>query len=183
MRVPVKKQIGRIVLEEVGCVAKTQWTSLPGCSIFHDQTASAVQMAALRTRDYCLRGPLVSAVLAFVSLMERGLPADHTTIWRWVQRYALELNRRCRRELKPTNGSWRVDETYICQGGNWRYLYRAVDSTGATIDFWFSAERDAAAAKQFFQKALQTPGHPRPRVIGRWQPVLPKGDRRAEAGA
>ncbi|HET9321371.1 MAG TPA: DDE-type integrase/transposase/recombinase, partial [Bryobacteraceae bacterium] len=50
-------------------------------------------------------------------------------------------------------------------GGSWRYLYRAVDSTGATMDFWFSAERDAAAAKQFFQKALQAPGHPRPRVI------------------
>jgi IS6 family transposase len=45
-------------------------------------------------------------------LMERGLPADHTTIWRWVQRYAPELNTRCRREMKPTNGSWRVDETY-----------------------------------------------------------------------
>ena len=98
-------------------------------------------------------------------LLERGLPADHTTIWRWVQRYAPELNKRCRRELKPTNGSWRVDETYICQSGRWRYLYRAVDSTGATIDFWFSAERDAAAAKYFFQKALQAPGHPRPRVI------------------
>ena len=98
-------------------------------------------------------------------LVERGLPADHTTIWRWVQRYAPELNKRCRRELKPTNGSWRVDETYICQGGNWRYLYRAVDSSGATIDFWFSAERDAVAAKRFFQKALQAPGHPRPRVI------------------
>jgi transposase-like protein len=53
-------------------------------------------------------------------ILERGLPADHTTIWRWVQRYAPELNRRCRCELKPTNGSWRVDETYICQGGNWR---------------------------------------------------------------
>ena len=54
--------------------------------------------------------------------MERGLAADHTTIWRLVQRYAPELNKRCRRELKPTNGSWRVDETYICQGGRWRYL-------------------------------------------------------------
>ncbi len=85
-------------------------------------------------------------------LMERGLPADHTTIWRWVQRYAPELNKRCRRELKPTNGSWRVDETYICQGGSWRYLYRAVDSTGATIDFWFSAERDAAAASSCSRK-------------------------------
>jgi transposase, IS6 family len=84
---------------------------------------------------------------------------------RWVQHYAPELNKRSRRELKPTNGSWRVDETYICRGGNWRYLYRAVDSTGATIDFWFSAERDAAAAKQFFQRALSTPGRPRLRVI------------------
>src|SRR5712692_1153682 len=117
-------------------------------------------------------------------LMERGLSADHTTIWRWVQRYAPELNQRCRRELKPTNGSWRVDETYICQGGSWRYLYRAVDSTGATIDFWFSAERDAAAAKQFFQKALQSPGHPRPRVITvDGNPSYAKEIRGAEAGA
>src|SRR6266581_4217082 len=53
-------------------------------------------------------------------LMERALPADHTTIWRWVQRYAPELNRKCRRELKPTNGSWRVDETYIFRSGSWR---------------------------------------------------------------
>jgi hypothetical protein len=78
-------------------------------------------------------------------LLERGLPADHTGIWRWVQRYVPELNKRCRRELKLTNGSRRVDETYICQGGNWRYMYRAVDATGATIDFPFSAERDAAS--------------------------------------
>ena len=62
-------------------------------------------------------------------------------------------------------GGTLVGTRYICQGGSWRYLYRAVDSTGATIDFWFSAERDAAAAKQFFQKALQAPGYPRPRVI------------------
>ena len=62
-------------------------------------------------------------------LTERGLLADHTTIWRWVQCYAPE------RELKPTNGSWRVDETYIRVKGKWTYLYRAVDSAGATIDF------------------------------------------------
>jgi IS6 family transposase len=98
-------------------------------------------------------------------LTERGLAADHTTIWRWVQRYAPELNKRCRRELKPTNGSWRVDETYSRVKGKWAYLYRAVDSTGATIDFLLSAHRDAAAAKRFFQKALHAPGHPRPRVI------------------
>jgi transposase-like protein len=96
---------------------------------------------------------------------ERRMLADHTTIWRWLQRYAPELHKRCRRELKPTNGSWRVDETYIRVAGDWNYLYRAVDSRGATIDFWFSAERDAAAAKRFFQRALQAPAHPRPRVI------------------
>ena len=84
---------------------------------------------------------------------------------RWVQRYAPELNKRCRRELKPTNGSWRVDETYISVAGIGTYLYRAVDSSGATIDFWLSAQRDAAAAKAFFQRALRAPGHPRPRVI------------------
>ena len=67
-------------------------------------------------------------------LTERGLPADHTTIWRWVQRFAPELNKRCRGELKPTNGSWRVDETYIPVAGEWKYLYRAVDSTGATVE-------------------------------------------------
>src|SRR5207247_10990983 len=98
-------------------------------------------------------------------LTERGIPADHTTIWRWVQCYAPELNKRCRRELKPTSGSWRVDETYVRVKGKWVYLYRAVDSTGATIDFLLSARRDAAAAKRFFQRALRAPGHPRPRVI------------------
>ena len=92
-------------------------------------------------------------------LTERGLPADHTTIWRWVQCYAPELNKRCRRELKPTNRSWRVDETYVRVKGRWTYLYRAVDSTGATIDFRLAARRDAAAVKRFFQNALRAPGH------------------------
>jgi transposase, IS6 family len=98
-------------------------------------------------------------------MAERNLSVDHTTVWRWVQRYAPELNRRVRRELKPTGGSWRVDETYVCVAGRWTYLYRAVDSTGATIDFYLSEQRDAAAAKQFFRKALAANHHPRPRVI------------------
>ena len=68
-------------------------------------------------------------------MAERNLTVDHVTIWRWVQRYAPELNRRCRRELRMTNRSWRVDETYLRVAGKWTYLYRAVDSTGATIDF------------------------------------------------
>ena len=67
-------------------------------------------------------------------LAERGLRADHVTVWRWVQRYGPEMEQRLRQRLKPTNDSWRVDETYIRVKGKWVYLYRAVDSTGATID-------------------------------------------------
>jgi transposase-like protein len=98
-------------------------------------------------------------------LEERGLEADHTTIWRWVQRYGPELERRLRRHLKPTNKSWRVDETYIRVKGRWCYLYRAIDSAGATIDFLLSAKRDADAAKRLFRKALRDQSHPQPRVI------------------
>jgi transposase-like protein len=98
-------------------------------------------------------------------LTERGLEADHTTIWRWVQRYGPELEHRMRRHLKPTNKSWRVDETYVRVKGRWCYLYRAIDSCGATIDFLLSALRDAEAAKRLFRKALSDPSHPQPRVI------------------
>jgi transposase, IS6 family len=76
-------------------------------------------------------------------LAERGISVDHVTLWRWVQRYAPELERRLRKGLKATNDSWRVDETYVRVKGKWVYLYRAVDSTGATIDFLLSAKRDA----------------------------------------
>jgi IS6 family transposase len=86
-------------------------------------------------------------------LAERGLHADHVTVWRWVQRYAPEVERRLRSRLNPTNDSWRVDETYIRVKGKWRYLYRAVDSSGATLDFLLSAKQDAAAAKRFPAKA------------------------------
>jgi transposase, IS6 family len=98
-------------------------------------------------------------------LAERGLHADHVTVWRWVQRYAPEMERRLRSELKPTNDSWRVDETYIRVKGKWVYLYRAVDSTGATIDFLLSAKPGAAAAERFLSKALGGANHPEPRVI------------------
>ena len=133
-------------------------------------TTTFVQMAPLRTPgDHLCVGWYLRFSLSYRNveelLTERGLPADHTTIWRWVQHYAAELSKRCRRELKPTNGSWRVDETYIRVKGKWTYLYRAVDSSGATIDFLLAARRDAAAAKRFFQNALLAPGHPRPRVI------------------
>src|SRR5215472_2484026 len=98
-------------------------------------------------------------------LAERGLHADHVTVWRWVQRYAPEMERCLRSKLKPTNDSWRVDETYIRVKGKWRYLYRAVDSCGATLDFLLSAKQDAAAAKRFLAKTLGGANHPVPRVI------------------
>jgi transposase, IS6 family len=96
---------------------------------------------------------------------ERGLAVDHTTIYRWVQAYAPELEKRIRPHLRLTNDSYRVDETYIKIKGKWYYLYRAVDSTGQTIDFMLSAKRDTKAAKRFFRKMLKTPQHQSPRVI------------------
>jgi hypothetical protein len=103
-------------------------------------------------------------------LAERGLHADHVTVWRWVQRYAPELERRLRRHLKPTNDSWRVDETYIRVKGKWVYLYRAVDSSDATIDFLLSAKRDAATAQRFLTKAF-----------GRWEPSGTAGHQQRQA--
>src|SRR5207253_10631895 len=79
-------------------------------------------------------------------MMERGLEIDQSCIWRWVQQYGPELEKRCRTHLKPINKSYRVDETYIKVKGKDRYLYRAVDSTGQTIDFLLTAKRDTAAA-------------------------------------
>jgi IS6 family transposase len=75
------------------------------------------------------------------------------------------LERRLRPHLRPTNGSWRVDETYIKVKDRWVYLYRAVDSRDQTIDFRLSAKRDAAAAKRFFRKALAQPNTVNPRAI------------------
>jgi IS6 family transposase len=82
-----------------------------------------------------------------------------------VQAYAAELNKRCRPHLKATNKSYPVDETYIKVKGQEKYLYRAVDSTGQTIDFLLTAKRDAAAAKRFFRKAFRSSCNPIPRVI------------------
>jgi IS6 family transposase len=67
-------------------------------------------------------------------LSDRGVTVDHTTLFRWVQTYAAELEQRVRRHLRLCTGSWRVDETYIKVKGAWTYLYRAVDSLGQTID-------------------------------------------------
>jgi transposase, IS6 family len=111
-----------------------------------------------------LRFPISFAHMAEMAL-ERGLLIHSSCIWRWVQIYGPELDKRCRAHLKHTNKSYRVDETYIRIKGQDRYLYRAVDSTGQTIDFLLTAKRDAAAAKRFFRKTLLDPANPQPRVI------------------
>ena len=98
-------------------------------------------------------------------LADRGVRVDHTTLFRWIQAYAPELEKRIRPHLRPTNGSWRVDETYIRVKGEWVYLYRAVDATGQTIDFLLSPKRDAAAARRFFRKALKQSHTVNPRTI------------------
>ncbi len=86
---------------------------------------------------------------------ERGLDVDHSTVFRWVQRYALEINKRLRPHLKMSGTSYRLDETYVKVGKEWKYLYRAIDSTGQTIEFMLSAKRDVSAAKRFFNEPLR----------------------------
>ncbi len=111
-----------------------------------------------------LRYPLAYEHVAEM-LAERGLAVDASCVWRWVQAYAPELNKRCRPHLRPTNKSYRIDETYIRIKGQDRYLYRAVDSTGQTIEFLLTAKRDAAAAKRFLVKAIEASGNAMPRVM------------------
>jgi IS6 family transposase len=98
-------------------------------------------------------------------MRERGLQVDHATIYRWVQHYAPELEKRCKPHLKASNDSWRVDETYVKVKKVWLYLYRAVDSEGNTLEFFLSPTRDAQAAKGFFAKTLAAPHPTTPRVI------------------
>jgi transposase-like protein len=94
-------------------------------------------------------------------MIERGVEVDHTTLYRWVQAYSVELAKRVRLYAKPYSTSWRVDaperrqsQTYVKVKGKWKYLYRVVDSQGCTIDFMLSSTRDIIAAKRFFKQAM-----------------------------
>nr|WP_309228513.1 IS6 family transposase [Roseomonas sp. KE2513] len=85
-------------------------------------------------------------------LQDRGVEVAHTTLVRWTQACAPEIETRIRPHLCPSNGSWRVDQTYVRVKGRWVRLYRAVDSHGRTIDFLLSAKRNAEVAGRFFRK-------------------------------
>src|SRR5271155_1830972 len=89
-------------------------------------------------------------------MAERGVSVDHSTIYRWVQRYAPQIEKRLHWHWRrPRSASWRVDETYVKVRGKWSYLYRAVDKLGNTIDFYLSPTRNTMAAKRFLAKALR----------------------------
>ena len=88
-------------------------------------------------------------------MSERGIIMAHPTILRWVQHYTPEFEKRWKRFSRPIGGSWRMDETYVKVGGEWVYLYRAVDKAGKTVDFYLSRNRDVNAAKAFLRKAMK----------------------------
>jgi len=100
-------------------------------------------------------------------MAERGLALDHTTIWRWVQRYGPEVSRRLRGNLKRKSSTWHIDETFVRIAGRWLYLFRAVDGHGQTVDFYLSETRDREAAKRFLKKALANSDNRPPHVLAR----------------
>jgi transposase-like protein len=93
-------------------------------------------------------------------MRERGVPVDHATVNRWVVKYSPQLEETFHRRKRPVGVSWRVDETYINVKGEWRYLYRAVDKMGQTIDFLLTEQRDEQAATHFLTKAIRRHGVP-----------------------
>ena len=91
-------------------------------------------------------------------MQERGAFVDHSSINRWAIRFLSLLEKVFRKYKRPVGGSWRMDETYIKVKGQWKYLYRAVDKAGKTVDFLLRAKRDKTAAMRFFEKAMQDNG-------------------------
>ena len=110
-----------------------------------------VEIILLCVRWYCKYG--ISYRDLAEMMQERGVEVDPSTIFRWVQRYAPELEKRVRRYQGHRPGSWRVDETYVRVGGGWKYLFRAVDKHGQLIDFMLADRRNTRAAYRFLRKA------------------------------
>ena len=93
-------------------------------------------------------------------MRERGVSVDHATINRWVLKYSPLLEAAFHRRKRRVWLSWRMDETYIKVRGHWRYLYRAVDKSGQTIDFLLTEHRDERSAMRFLTKAIRRHGVP-----------------------
>jgi putative transposase len=93
-------------------------------------------------------------------MQERGVSVDHSTVNRWVIKYSPQLEEAFHRRKQPVWVSWRMDETSIKVKGEWRYLYRAVDKHGQTIDFLLTEHRDQEAARRFLTKAIRRHGGP-----------------------
>ncbi|MDD9944073.1 MAG: IS6 family transposase [Myxococcales bacterium] len=93
-------------------------------------------------------------------MAERGVSVDHATINRWVVKFAPMLTARARRHKMPVGKRWRMDETYVRIRGQWRYLYRAVDKQGRTVDFLLATRRDTEAAQRFLRAAVARNGCP-----------------------
>jgi len=92
---------------------------------------------------------------------ERGVEVDHSTLNRWIVRYVPLLEKVFMTRKGSVGGSWRLDETYVRVKGEWKYLYRAVDKAGATVDFLLTAKRDRKAALRFLRKAAGRHGVPK----------------------
>jgi transposase-like protein len=110
-------------------------------------------------------------------MAERGIFVDHSTAHRWAIKLLPVLEKAFRRSKRKVGGSWRMDVTYIRVRSEWKYLYRAVDKAGDTIDFLLRAHRDKAAARRFFEQAVERNGFPekRPsiraaRMLRFWKP-------------
>jgi transposase, IS6 family len=108
---------------------------------------------ALAVRWYLRYGLSYRAVEEL--LAERGVTVDHVTVYRWVQTFTSEFIDAARPARHSTGDRWFVDETYVKVAGRWTYVYRAVDQHGQVIDVLVSTRRDAAAARQFFVRALR----------------------------
>ena len=110
------------------------------------------EVIMLCVRWYCKYG--VSYRDLEEMMTERGLTIDHTTVYRWVQHYAPELKKRLDWHKQRYARRWHMDETYIKVKGEWKYLYRAIDELGNTIDFYLSHQCNAIAAKRFLKKLI-----------------------------
>src|SRR6516165_2630358 len=93
-------------------------------------------------------------------MAERGIEVDHSSVHRWVIKLVPLFEKAFRKRKRPVGKSWRVDETYVKVKGQWKYLYRAVDKEGNTVDFLLRAHRDKTAARRYFEKSIEQNGEP-----------------------